>query len=90
MNLIISSSKKVKKTREKIDARFLIILLIILALGTIMIFSASYPSANYRYGNGMYFITRQFIWASIGTVAMFIVSRIDYRIYKKFYKHFLS
>lgn len=80
----VSGRAVIKKTG--MDLGFVATVLMLVVLGLLMVFSASYPSANYRYGNGMYFITRQFIWASIGTVAMFIVSRIDYRIYKKFYK----
>lgn len=80
----VSERAVIKKTG--MDLGFVATVLMLVVLGLLMVFSASYPSANYRYGNGMYFITRQFIWAVIGTVAMFITSRIDYRIYKKFYK----
>ena len=88
---------KVKKTeysntgravvkKSGMDLGFLATVIMLVVLGLLMVFSASYPSANYRYGDGLYFITRQFIWALIGSVAMFITTRIDYRIYKKFYK----
>lgn len=67
-----------------IDIGFLAVVIMLVVLGLIMVFSASYPSANYRYGNGLYFITRQAIWAALGGVAMFFTAKIDYRIYKKF------
>ena len=66
-----------------IDIGFLAVVIMLVVLGLIMVFSASYPSANYRYGNGLYFITRQAIWAALGGVAMFFTAKIDYRIYKK-------
>ena len=83
MNLIISSSKKVKKTREKIDARFLIILLIILALGTIMIFSASYPYASAHYGDGAYYIKKHIIFLALGLFTMIGFSFVPLKVIKK-------
>lgn len=74
----------IKKTG--IDGGFLATVVMLVLLGLLMVFSASYPSANYRYGNGLYFITRQGAWAAIGAVAMVVTTRLDYRIYKKFYK----
>ena len=37
-------------------------------------------------GNSYYYVTRQIVFAIIGIILMFIISKIDYRIYKKFYK----
>ena len=67
-----------------VDIGFLVTVIMLVVLGLIMVFSASYPSANYRYGNGLYFITRQAIWAVVGAVAMFFTAKVDYRVYKKF------
>lgn len=72
--------------KSGMDLGFVAVVVMLVVLGLLMVFSASYPSANYRYGDGLYFITRQFIWALIGAVAMFVTARIDYRVYKKFYK----
>jgi len=74
----------IKKTG--MDVGFLATVIMLVVLGLIMVFSASYPSANYRYGNGLYFITRQAIWAAIGAVTMFFTARFDYRRYKKLVK----
>lgn len=50
-----------------------------------MMFSASYAYAYYYYGgNGYYYITRQLVFAVIGICAMFIASRFDYRILRRF------
>ena len=72
--------------KSGMDLGFVAVVVMLVVLGLLMVFSASYPSANYRYGDGLYFITRQFIWALIGAVAKFGTGRIDYRVYKKFYK----
>ncbi len=68
--------------KSGMDAGFFVVVLTLVVLGLLMVFSASYPSANYRYGDGLYFITRQAIYAVIGAGVMFLTSRIDYRIYK--------
>lgn len=71
----------IKKTG--MDVGFLATIILLVVLGLIMVFSASYPSANYRYGNGLYFITRQAMWAGAGAVVMIIAANYDYRKYKK-------
>jgi len=70
--------------KSGMDLGFLATVILLVVLGLIMVFSASYPYANYRYGNGLYFISRQAIWAGLGLVALFFTAKIDYRIYKKF------
>lgn len=67
-----------------IDTGFLAAALLLLVLGLIMVFSASYPSANHRYGDGLYFIRKQALWAVIGVGAMIFTAKLDYRVYKKF------
>lgn len=66
-----------------IDAGFLSVVVILLVLGLLMVFSASYPSANYNFGDGLYFIRRQAIWAVLGVGAMIFTINFDYRQYKK-------
>ncbi len=88
-----AKARRVKKTeyghheravikKSGMDFGFVTIVLLLVVLGLLMVFSASYPSANYRYGNGMYFISRQFVYAVAGIGLMLVTSRIDYRIYK--------
>lgn len=63
-----------------IDIPFLAITIALLTIGLIMLFSASYPYAYYnRNHDSYYFFTRQFIFAVIGLVAMFIMSKVNYR-----------
>lgn len=75
--------RKVRKIKS-IDFTFLIVVLMLLAYGLIMVFSASSASAHYRYDDAFYFIKRQFLWALVGLVAMFVTSRINYKVYYKF------
>lgn len=63
-----------------IDLPFLALTIALLTIGLIMLFSASYPYANYNYNhNSYYFFTRQLIFSIIGLVAMFVMSKINYK-----------
>lgn len=59
-----------------IDIWFLIIVLALLCVGLIMMFSAGYPYALYKYNDSTYFIKRQFFFAIIGVVAMLLISHV--------------
>lgn len=69
-----------------IDYTLLITILLLLTLGLIMVLSASSPTSLSKSGNSYTYFVKQLIFASIGICAMCIISNIDYRFYKKFYK----
>ncbi len=74
-----------KKARGKIDLTFLILVLVILTIGLIMLFSASYVDALYREGDPFFYIKKQFIFAVVGIIAMlFIGYVVDYHILHRF------
>ncbi len=78
--------RKVKRSfwqSGKIDIPFLSLVLILLSVGLIMLFSASYAYSDTNFGNSYHFISRQAIFAVIGVAIMLIVSKIDYHFYKK-------
>ena len=72
--------------REKgsVDYIFLILVLILLAFGTVMVYSASYAYSMQEYGDSYYIIFRQFLFIFVGFIGMIIASRIPPEIYKKF------
>lgn len=61
-----------------IDLPFCIIILVLLTIGLIMMFSASYPVAYYNLGNSYYYLVRQLIFAVIGVLLMFGISFFNY------------
>lgn len=65
------------------DHFFITIVIILAAYGTIMVFSAGYAYAAFRYEDGLYFVKRQVIWLTLGIVAMLVVSRVDVNLLKK-------
>lgn len=80
--------KKSKKTKinNSFDFILFITVLLLLALGITMVLSASSPSALATTGSSYTYVIKQALSAAIGITAMFILSKIDYKIYAKFYK----
>lgn len=66
---------------QRFDFSFYVIVLILLAFGLIMLFSATYASAKHSYGDSYYFVKRQLIFAGLGFAAMIVLSFIDYHIF---------
>lgn len=78
-----SKEKKVTLlTKGSSDYVILIVTFLLLAIGLIMVLSASSPSSLSESGNSYKYFKRQAEAAIIGLVLMFIVSKVDYRIYK--------
>ena len=73
-----------KGANRHYDICFAITVVMLAIYGSIMVFSAGYAYADFRYGDGFYFVKRQAIWLLIGAVAMLIVSRLDINLLKKY------
>lgn len=88
INTVKVPSSKITRIREaaNLDMPLLIVVLILLALGIVMVLSASAPSALAEFNDSYKFVKTQGIAAILGLVAMFVFSRIDYHIFKKWYK----
>ena len=65
------------------DRLFLLTVLSLALYGTVMVFSAGYAYADFRYADAYYFIKRQAIWLIIGIIVMLVFSRINVRILLK-------
>ena len=62
-----------------LDQPLLLLTLLLLAIGLICLFSASYATAyDTQDGNAAYFIIRQGVFAGAGVVVMLLLSRFDY------------
>lgn len=68
------------------DVPFFLLTLALLAFGLVMLMSASHVYAFYNTADNdsFYFIKRQAIFAVGGVIAMYIISRCDYKILRKF------
>ena len=74
--------------RGPVDIPFLLLTLLLLGIGVVMVLSASYASAYYDVknitgGNATYFFTRQLAFAVAGVGAMYIVSRLPMRFFRR-------
>lgn len=67
-------------TTPPLDRRMLLLVLLLAAIGSVMVFSASYANALARYGDAYYFIKRQMIWLALGISAMMLVSRLSFEL----------
>ena len=79
-------------TRGMPDAPFLALTVLLVVIGVIMMFSASYADAyhdrNTNYSSAYYF-TRQGIYALIGLGVMMLASRVSFRLIRRFTTLFL-
>ena len=78
----VPAAARVKKS-SAMDTPFLITVLILVVFGLIMLFSASYATARYRFGDSFHYSKDQAIFAIIGVTAMLIASKVDYHIFHR-------
>lgn len=67
-----------------VDYSLVVIVLMLLAFGLVMVFSASSASAHYIQGDATYFFKRQLLWAVMGLVSMFFMSKVPYKLFKQY------
>ena len=68
--------------RGPIDLPFLMLVLLLVGIGLVMLFSASYATAYYDSSVGndpLYYFKRQALFAVAGIAAMYVVSKINYQ-----------
>lgn len=68
---------------RRFDTVFICAVAMLAIFGSIMVFSAGYAYADFRYRDGLYFVKRQAVWLLVGIVAMLGVSRVDMNFLKK-------
>lgn len=76
--------RKQLKTYEKpFDFVLFVTVLVLLAMGIVMVLSASSPSALAESGNSYAYVSRQAAFGILGIFLMLFISKIDYRQYSK-------
>lgn len=81
-----AKQKNIKHSDRPFDFILFITILVMLSLGIIMVLSASSPSALAETGDSYKYVKTQGVSAIAGIILMLIISKIDYRVYSKFYK----
>ena len=85
-----NNSEAVTKQKEslfingKMDISFFALVTVLLTAGLLMLFSSSYAYALAYMGNSYHFIIKQVIFAVLGYALMLVISKINYKVYRKF------
>ena len=74
-----SSGSKPWFVGGQMDLPFLLLTLLLTVMGLVMLFSASFPSANYETGDPTLYLKRQGLFALLGLAAMVVMSRMNYQ-----------
>ena len=69
---------------KKFDSTLFVTILITSIFGIIMIYSASYIWAEYKFNDPFKFVKNQFLFFIIGTIMMIFISKINYNKYLKY------
>ncbi len=85
------ATKKARQARQEkkrvrvgfTDMTFTLVVLVLLAMGIVMMFSASYAIAVNENKAGYYYALRQVIFGGIGLIMMVVMSFIDYHVWTK-------
>ena len=83
----VFKNKKIrnKKRFESGVDPILVLLIITLSLfGTVMVGSAGYPYAHFRYGDGFFFIKKQLVFLALGYAIMIFTSGIKTEVVKRY------
>ena len=72
-----------------IDLLTLILTTILTIIGLIFVLSSSFVWASHRFNDPFYFFKRQLLFANIGFIGMIVVSKVNYKLYKKHATTFL-
>ncbi|VEF48491.1 stage V sporulation protein E [Bacillus freudenreichii] len=71
------------------DFILILVTLTLLAIGLIMVYSASAVWADYKFADSFFFAKRQLLFAGLGFAAMFLMMNIDYWSWRKWAKPIL-
>lgn len=72
-----------RKTHYQMDLPFLLLTIVLVVVGVIMMFSASYARAYHEEGNSTYYFARQAVFAVAGMGIMLLVSQFYYQVWRR-------
>ena len=67
---------------RKLRAQLFMVTAALLAIGVVMVYSASAMMALDKFQQPYHYLTRQLMWAVLGMAVLSIVMRVDYRTYR--------
>lgn len=69
--------------KKKVDLPLVIAVTLLIIFGLIMIYSASSIWAEYKFQDSFHYVKQQALFTVAGFIIMYIVSKIDYKVYEK-------
>ncbi len=84
LSLFKVSKPDENKGKQKMDVSFFFLVIVLLSIGLVMVFSASYATSLNETGSSLTIVLKQLVFVVLGVVGMIAVSFIDYRLYRKF------
>ena len=72
-----------KGIKTEFDSVIFYTTILLVFIGIIMVFSASYVQSSFKHHDAYYFLKRNVIYAILGFISMIFISNIDYRFWKK-------
>lgn len=86
-NLSRKPAKLRRQSRAgRMDISFFFLVIVLMTIGLIMVFSASYATSLNENDSGISIVMRQVLFVGLGLVGMFVISYIPYHLYQKLYK----
>src|ERR1043165_3468526 len=77
-------------TKRKPDYTLLTVIGILVPLGLVMVYSASFVDAFTNHNNQLYYAWRQLGGAIVGTAGLLVAQRLDYRFWRTYSVHLLG
>ena len=66
------------RTKGQLDYVIVVVTLVLLAIGLVMVHSASSVISMKNFNDPFFYAKRQLLWAALGLLSMFVVSNVDY------------
>lgn len=73
-----------RPVRGRMDISFFFLVITLMAIGIVMVFSASYATSLYEEGSSLKIFLKQAVFVAVGLVGMFFASYLPYTFYRKF------
>ncbi len=84
------SGARERKSRWQVPTLLCGAVVTLLAFGLVMLASASRVRAVDRHGDAFFYVRRQAMWMGLGLLAAFVMARINYRLYKKWFGYIFA
>lgn len=72
-----------KGGKTEFDSVIFYTTMLLVFIGIVMVFSASFVQSAFKHNDAYYFLKRNLIFAILGFISMMIIANIDYRFWKK-------